>query len=97
MQKQPAVYLLANKPYGTLYVGVTGDLAKRVWEHKNKVVKGFTEKYNLTKLVYFEFYDDMVQAITREKQFKAGSRSTKIELIRSSNPEWEDLYQHICR
>ena len=97
MQKQPAVYLLANKPYGTLYVGVTGDLAKWVWEHKNKVVKGFTEKYNLTKLVYFEFYDDMVQAITREKQLKAGSRSTKIELIRSSNPEWEDLYQHICR
>ena len=97
MQRQPAVYLLTNKPDGTLYIGVTGDLRRRVWEHKNKVIKGFSEKYNLTRLVYFELHEDMHQAISREKQLKAGSRSTKIELIESSNPDWEDLYQDICR
>ena len=97
MQKQPAVYLLSNKPNGTFYIGVTSDLPKRIWEHKNKVVKGFSEKYNLTKLVYFELYEDMAQAITREKQLKAGSRSTKIELIESLNPHWVDLFQDICR
>ena len=72
-------------------------MPKRVWEHKNKVVKGFSEKNNLTKLVYFELCDDRVQAITREKQLKAGSRRSKMELIESSNPHWEDLYQRICR
>ena len=97
MQKQPAVYLLSNKPNGTLYIGVTSDLPKRVWEHKNKVIKGFSEKYNLTKLVYFELYEDMTQAITREKQLKAGARSTKTGLIESLNPNWEDLFQDICR
>ena len=97
MQKQPAVYLLTNKRNGILYIGVTSDLPKRVWEHKNKVVKGFSEKYNLTRLVYFELCEDMVQAILREKQLKAGSRSTKIELIESLNPDWEDLYQDIYR
>ena len=97
MQRQPAVYLLTNKPDGTLYIGVTGDLRRRVWEHKNKVIKGFSEKYNLTRLVYFELHEDMHQAISREKQLKAASRSTKIELIESSNPDWEDLYQDICR
>ena len=97
MHKQPAVYLLSNKPNATLYTGVTSDLPKRVWEHKHKVVKGFSEKYNLTKLVYFELYEDMREAILREKQLKAGSRHSKIELIESSNPNWEDLYQDICR
>jgi len=97
MQKQPAVYLLTNKPNGTLYIGVTSDLPKRIWEHKNKVITGFSEKYNLTRLVHFELYEDMAQAITREKQLKAGSRSTKIELIESLNPNWVDLFQDICR
>lgn len=97
MQKLPAVYLLTNKPNGTLYIGVTSDLPKRVWQHKNKVVKGFSEKYNLTKLVYFELHDDMAQAVLREKQLKAGSRSTKIGLVESLNPDWKDLYQDICR
>ena len=97
MQRQPAVYLLTNKSNGTLYIGVTSNLPKRIWEHKNKVIKGFSEKYNLTRLVYFELYEDMAQAITREKQLKAGSRSTKIELVESLNPNWEDLYQDICR
>jgi len=96
MHKQPAVYLLANKPHGTLYVGVTSDLTKRIWEHKNKVVKGFTEKYNLTLLVYFELHEDMRQAISHEKQIKAGSRKKKLELISSVNPDWKDLYRDIC-
>jgi putative endonuclease len=97
MQKQPAVYLLSNKPDGILFIGVTSDLPKRIWEHKNKVVKGFPEKYNLTKLVYLELYEDMAQAIAREKQLKAGSRSSKIELIESLKPNWVDLFKDICR
>ncbi len=97
MQKKPAVYLLTNKRNGILYIGATSDLPKRVWEHKNKVVKGFSEKYNLINLVYFELYEDMAQAILREKQLKAGSRRRKIELIESFNPDWRDLYQDVCR
>ena len=77
MYRAPAVYILTNKPHGTLYTGVTSDLKKRVWEHKNKVTKSFTYKYNLDHLVYFELFEDMYKAISREKQIKAGSRAKK--------------------
>ena len=96
MPKQPAIYLLTNRTNGTLYTGVTSDLPKRIWQHRNKVVEGFSRKYNLTRLVYFELYEDMYQAILREKQIKAGSRQTKIALIEAVNPGWEDLYGDIC-
>jgi putative endonuclease len=92
----PAVYLLTNRPYGTLYTGVTSNLPGRVWQHKNKLVAGFSARYNLTRLVYFEIYEDMYQAISREKQIKAGSRRKKLALIRTKNPQWRDLYDEIC-
>ena len=91
-QKQPAIYILANKPYGTLYTGVTSNLVRRVWEHKNDVVAGFTRKYGLHTLVYYEIADSMDVAIAREKQLKAGSRKKKVSLIESMNPGWVDLY-----
>ena len=81
MNKQPAIYLLTNKPGGTLYTGVTSDLLGRIWQHKKGVTKGFSSKYNLKVLVYFELFEDMYTAISREKQIKAGSREAKIELI----------------
>lgn len=96
MNRQPAVYLLTNRPNGTLYTGVTSDLPRRIWQHKSKVIQGFSAKYNLTKLVYFELFEDMYEAISREKQIKAGSRKAKIHLIESSNPEWNDLYAEVC-
>jgi putative endonuclease len=86
MSKRPAVYLLTNRPNGTLYTGVTSDLPKRIWQHKNRITKGFSAKYNLTSLVYFELFEDMYAAISREKQIKAGSRKAKIKLIESINP-----------
>ena len=95
MDRQPAVYLLTNKANGTLYIGVTSDLVKRIWQHRNKATRGFTSKYNLTRLVYFELFEDMFQAISREKQLKAGSRKVKIKLIESINPDWKDLYMDI--
>jgi len=96
MNKQPAIYLLSNKPNGTLYTGVTSNLPGRIWQHKNDVTKGFSGKYNLKILVYFELYDDIYSAIAREKQIKAGSREAKIKLIESVNQEWRDLYPDIC-
>lgn len=96
MKTQPAVYLLANGPDGTLYTGVTSDLPKRIWQHKNKATKGFSAKYNLTRLVYFELLENMYEAISREKQIKAGSRKAKIKLIEGVNPGWNDLYADIC-
>jgi putative endonuclease len=96
MNRQPAVYLLTNRPNGTLYTGVTSNLPKRVWQHKTKIKKGFSSKYNLTILVYFELIEDMYQAISREKQIKAGSRKAKIRLIENINPGWKDLYPDIC-
>lgn len=78
-----------------MYVGVTSDLIKRIWEHKNKVADGFSKKYNIDKLGYWEIYDDIMQAIAREKQIKAGSRAKKIQLIESKNPNWIDLYETI--
>jgi len=93
--KQPAVYLLASKPYGTLYIGVTSNLVKRVWQHKNDVVEGFSKKYSVHTLVYFEQYSDMLTAITREKQLKKWKRNWKIHLIEKDNPNWDDLYDSI--
>ena len=84
---------MSNKLNGTLYVGVTSDIIRRVYEHKNSLVDGFTKKYNLKTLVYYEIYDDITEAITREKQLKAGSRKKKIELIDSMNQNWNDLYE----
>ncbi len=96
MNRQPAVYLLTNRPHGTLYTGVTSDLHGRIWQHKNRITKGFSAKYNLTRLVYFELFEDMYQAISREKQIKAGSRKSKVGLIEKANPSWSDLYPEIC-
>lgn len=89
------VYILFSKRNGTLYVGVTSDLIKRVWEHKNHVVKGFTDKYKVDKLSYYEVFNDINEAIKREKQIKSKKRSYKIDLIEINNPEWIDLYNEI--
>ena len=91
------VYILFSKKNGTLYVGVTSDLVKRVWEHKNHVVEGFTSKYNVNKLGYYEIYNNINEAIKREKQLKAGNRQKKIDLIEGNNPEWQDLYYEITQ
>jgi putative endonuclease len=86
------VYLLASKPYGTLYIGMTTDLLRRVWEHKNKVVPGFTRKYGVDRLVWFESHDSHEAALRREKQIKEWRRDWKINLIESQNRHWVDLY-----
>ena len=95
MSKQYYVYIMTNKHNTVLYTGVTNDLVRRTYEHKEKLVKGFTKKYNVNKLVYYEITDDVYSAITREKQIKAGSRKKKIDLIESMNPEWMDLYDSL--
>jgi putative endonuclease len=87
------VYILTNRPNGTLYVGVTSDLVRRVAEHREGVVKGFTKRYALKRLVYFEAYDDIVTAIQREKNMKHWSRTWKVRLILNSNPQWDDLFE----
>jgi putative endonuclease len=89
------VYLLASKPYGTLYVGVTSDLARRVWEHKHKLVPGFTERYSIDRLVWFESHDTIEAAIRREKRIKEWKRDWKINLIESDNPRWIDLFRNL--
>jgi len=86
------VYILASKKHGTLYIGVTNDLIKRIFEHKNDLVEGFTKKYGVHQLVYFEQTSNINSAITREKQIKKWRRQWKIELIEENNPEWMDLY-----
>ena len=96
MNKQPAIYMLTNRRLGNLYTGVTSNLVRRIWQHRNSLVKGFTSRYNLNRLVYFELCEEMHQAIAREKQIKAGSREKKIRLIEAMNPEWRDLYPDIC-
>ena len=93
--KQYYVYILFNKRNGTLYVGVTNDLVKRVWQHKNKVVEGFTKQYSIDKLGYYEVCNDINSAIAREKQLKGGNRKAKLELIELNNPNWNDLYYDI--
>ena len=92
MNRQYYTYIMTNKGYTVLYTGVTNDLQRRVYEHKEKVIQGFTKKYNITKLVYYEIFDDIENAIFREKQIKGGSRSKKIEMIERMNPAWKDLY-----
>lgn len=95
MDKQPCVYLLANKRNGTLYAGVTSNLVKRIWEHKSHLVEGFTKKYNVTLLVWYELHDSMESAIHKEKIIKNWKRSWKIKEIEKINPEWNDLYDGI--
>jgi putative endonuclease len=91
------IYIMTNKNNTVLYTGVTNDLRRRIYEHKNKLRKGFTKKFNIDKLVYFEHFPDIQLAIRREKQIKGGSRAKKIELIESDNPEWKDLYDLVVR
>ena len=95
MGKQYYVYIMTNSRNTVLYVGVTNDLIRRVYEHKEKLADGFTRKYNITKLVYYEVFEDIENAILREKKIKAGSRQKKIELIDSTNIEWRDLYNEL--
>jgi putative endonuclease len=90
------VYILASRKNGATYVGITNDLVRRVHEHQAKAVRGFTSKYNITRLVWFEIYDDPISAISREKELKKWKRSWKIRLIESQNPNWDDLYESIC-
>ena len=95
MNKVYFVYVITNKKHSVLYTGVTNNLIKRVYGHKNKVVKGFSEKYNVNKLVYYEVFESIETAITREKQIKAGRRKRKLELINKFNKQWNDLYEEI--
>ncbi len=95
MDKQFYVYILASKRNGILYIGVTSDLVQRIWQRKNKMVKGFTKKYNVDRLVYYETHSNVESAITREKQMKKWRRAWKIRLIEGENPDWNDLYDDI--
>ena len=95
MERQPAVYIMATKPNGTLYIGVTSDLVKRVTGHKSDLVDGFTKRYGVHRLVFYELHGDMMSAIAREKQLKKWNRAWKLELIETENPEWRDLTDEI--
>ena len=96
MDKTPTVYILASRRYGTLYTGVTSDPVRRVWEHKNCFVPGFTTQYKVHQLVWYEVHGTMEAAITREKAIKRWKRGWKINLIEQLNPQWQDLYPSIC-
>ena len=87
--------MLASKRNGTLYIGMTSNLQKRAWEHKNDLIEGFTKRYGVHRLVYYELHQDMISAIRREKQMKKWNRAWKVELIEQLNPEWKDLWQEI--
>jgi putative endonuclease len=89
------VYIMTNRPNGTLYTGVTSDLPRRIWEHRNGVLEGFTKRYKLNRLVYAERHEDIRLAIQREKTLKTWPRAWKVRLVTASNPEWEDLYNQI--
>ena len=93
--KIPCVYILASRPHGTLYIGVTSDLAQRVWQHKNDLVAGFTKRYKVHTLVWYEAHESMESAITKEKMLKKWNRTWKIELIEKGNPSWKDLYHEL--
>jgi len=93
--KQPSVYIMSNRRNGTIYTGVTSCLTKRVYEHKEGLTDGFTSRYGCKKLVFYEIHENMLSAITREKQIKSGSRKDKIDLIERFNPQWKDLYEEI--
>ena len=95
MKDQYYVYIMTNKRNTVLYTGVTNDLKRRIYEHKEKLIDGFTKKYNIINLVYYEIFSDIENAILREKQIKGGSRQKKIDLINSINKEWRDLYEEI--
>ena len=95
VNKQYYFYIMTNRRNTVLYVGVTNDLIKRVYEHKAKLVDGFTRKYNIVKLVYYEVFEDIENAILREKQIKAGSRAKKMLLVDSMNADWNDLYDEL--
>ena len=97
MHRQPAVYIMASRRNGTLYIGVTNNLIKRVWEHKNASIDGFTCRHSVHHLVYYELHEDIYQAITREKRLKKWERAWKIRIIESRNPLWRDLYPEISR
>jgi putative endonuclease len=94
--KQPCVYIVASKRYGTLYTGVTANLPRRAFEHREGLVKGFSTKYGCKMLVWYELHESMIEAITREKQIKGGSRAKKIALIEALNLEWQDLYESLA-
>lgn len=96
MEKQSYVYVLSSMRCGTLYVGVTSDLIKRIWQHREGMAEGFTKKYGVKTLVWFEAHQDIIEAITREKQIKKWNRSWKIALIEKDNPLWRDLYSDIA-
>jgi putative endonuclease len=95
MAKQFYVYILASKRNGTLYTGVTSNLIQRVWQHKHDVIQGFTRKYNVKTLVYYEIHENAESALTREKKIKRWRRSWKLGLIENNNPEWRDLYDDL--
>ncbi|MEN8176791.1 MAG: GIY-YIG nuclease family protein [Pseudomonadota bacterium] len=95
MERRPCVYLLASKKNGTLYAGVTSDLLKRVWEHKNDLVDGFTKRYSVHTLVWYEVHDTIESAIQREKAIKHWKRAWKIRVIEELNPEWTDLFHEL--
>jgi putative endonuclease len=94
--KLPAVYIMANKRNGTLYTGVTSNLAQRAWQHREGLLPGFTTRYACKLLVWYERHDNMTSALEREKQIKAGSRKNKLALIEASNPDWRDLYENLA-
>lgn len=97
MEKSFFVYMLDSGKNGTIYIGVTSDLKKRIWEHKNNVVEGFTEKYDVHNLVWYEANENAEAAIHREKRLKKYTRAAKIELIEKENKDWNDLYEFICQ
>jgi len=96
VNKQFYVYILASKRNGTLYTGITSDLVQRVWQHKNNIIEGFSQKYNVKILVFYEVHDNSESAIVREKQIKKWRRAWKLQLIEKMNPQWRDLYEEIC-
>jgi putative endonuclease len=95
MDRYYYIYIMTNKNNTVLYTGITNNLTRRVYEHKEKVIEGFTKKYNITKLIYYEVFRDVKSAIFREKQIKGGSRIKKIKLVNNMNPEWKDLYYNL--
>lgn len=96
MEKGGFVYIMASRRNGTLYIGVTSDLLKRVWEHREGLIEGFTKKYGCKMLVWFEQHDDIEAAITREKQMKEWKRAWKLRVIEEKNPDWDDLFELVC-
>jgi len=95
MERQYYVYIMTNENNTVLYTGITNDLKRRVWEHKEKLIDGFTKKYNVTKLLYYEIFRDVSNAILKEKQIKGGSRAKKVRLVNCANREWRDLYEDL--